>query len=173
VLGRFLRALHDTPVPAGVPGDRIGRTDLRRRAAMVPEKLARAGVSGAGVAQAVATVRHLAETAPHAGPPRLVHGDLYVRHLLLDEARAPCGVIDWGDVHAGDPALDLSLAFTFLPEPARGALLDAYGPVDDDTLARARFKALFYAATFLEYGRARQDADLVRAGETALRFALP
>ena len=39
--------------------------------------------------------------------PVFVHGDLYSRHLLVDDAGRPCGVIDWGDCHVGDPAVDL------------------------------------------------------------------
>ncbi|MCH7839494.1 MAG: phosphotransferase [Planctomycetes bacterium] len=38
----------------------------------------------------------------------LVHRDLYARHMLVDDDGRPCGVIDWGDVHVGDPAIDLS-----------------------------------------------------------------
>ena len=42
-------------------------------------------------------------------------GDLYVRHLLLNELCELTGVIDWGDVHLGDPAVDLMIAYSFLP----------------------------------------------------------
>jgi aminoglycoside phosphotransferase (APT) family kinase protein len=37
----------------------------------------------------------------------LAHGDLHVRHLLVDEAGALAGVIDWGEVCRGHPASEL------------------------------------------------------------------
>lgn len=54
------------------------------------------------------------------GPPTTLHGDLYARHLLVDRGRL-IGVIDWGDLMAGDPAVDLTVAVTFLPRAARAS----------------------------------------------------
>ena len=61
----------------------------------------------------------LAQTPSSDAPLCWVHGDLYARHLLLDDHKKLCGVIDWGDVHLGDRALDLSIAYSFLPAEAR------------------------------------------------------
>jgi aminoglycoside phosphotransferase (APT) family kinase protein len=41
----------------------------------------------------------------------LVHGDLHPGHLLLDEAGAVSGVLDWTEAHLGDPATDLAMCF--------------------------------------------------------------
>jgi len=98
----------------------------------------------------------------------LVHGDLYARHVLVDARGAPSGVIDWGDVHAGEPAVDLSLAHAFLPDRARGAFRDAYGPIDEPTWRMARFRALHSVVHFLRYGCEVGDAALVDEGRTAL-----
>ncbi len=39
--------------------------------------------------------------------PALIHRDLWLHHLLCDPAQGTlCGVIDWGEVAIGDPALD-------------------------------------------------------------------
>ena len=38
----------------------------------------------------------------------LVHGDFYSRHVLVDETGGMAGVIDFGDLHVGHPAVDLS-----------------------------------------------------------------
>jgi aminoglycoside phosphotransferase (APT) family kinase protein len=45
---------------------------------------------------------------------QLTDGDLYARHLVLEPGGAAKGVIDWGDVHYGDPALDLAVAHLLL-----------------------------------------------------------
>jgi len=119
-----------------------------------------------------ALARETGEAPPWPHAPRLVHGDLYARHVLLDDSLTACGVIDWGDAHLGDPALDLSIAFAFLPESARGSFFEAYGDVDEATLRRARFRALVYGAALVQYGLSVGDAPLGRAGLYAFESAL-
>lgn len=100
----------------------------------------------------------------------LLHGDLYVRHLIVDAAGLFSGVIDWGDVCTGDPAADLCIAHSFLPPRAHAAFCNAYGPIEPDTWRIARFRALAYAATLLDFGSDTADADLLREAHTILRF---
>jgi len=182
-LARFLSALHAVPVDdatrAWAPGDDIGRADLPNRARMAGEKLANvpdAHLQATGIERGavLGTLDSLSRTAAHPNPTRWVHGDLYPRHVLVDEeTRLPCGVIDWGDVHLGDPALDLSVAFTLLPAGARAAFRDAYGPLPDPAAwDRARFRALFYGAALTEYGLAVGDDPIRESGERSLRSAL-
>lgn len=38
-----------------------------------------------------------------------VHGDLYSRHLIFKDTKDLAGIIDWGDVHIGNPGYDLSI----------------------------------------------------------------
>ena len=174
-LGGFLRALHGIPIDeatrAWAPGDEIARTDLVGRAPNVIDRLRgnAAALDEATVAALVALVGRLATTPPWAAPSRWVHGDLYPRHLLLDGARRFVGVIDWGDVHLGDPALDLSLAWTFLPVAAHAAFRAGYGPIDAATWDRARFRALHYGALLAEYGRAEGIAPLLHLATATLR----
>jgi aminoglycoside phosphotransferase (APT) family kinase protein len=63
-------------------------------------------------------------------------------------------VIDWGDVCRADPAIDLQLVWSFLPPTQRAAFLDAYGPVSEDQLLRARVLALSLCAALAAYGHA-------------------
>ena len=102
------------------------------------------------------------------GRGTLVHGDLYARHVLVDDEDAPCGVIDWGDVHLGEPAVDLGLAASFLPPGAHDAFREAYGPIDDATWRMARFRALLSAVSVLVYGHDTGDADVLHEGRKAL-----
>lgn len=81
-----------------------------------------------------------AERLPVPGPAVLVHGDLHVRHLLVDAGGALASVIDWGDVCRAD----LSLVWSLLPPAGRAAFLQEYGPLDETTLLRARVLALFF-----------------------------
>ncbi|MCB9539020.1 MAG: phosphotransferase [Myxococcales bacterium] len=108
--------------------------------------------------------------AEAAGAARrvVVHGDLYARHVVVEAGRL-VGFIDWGDVHLGDPALDLSIAHALLPPDAHGAFRVAYGDVDRATWARARFRAAHYVSALLHYGWDVDDADLVAEAQVALR----
>jgi aminoglycoside phosphotransferase (APT) family kinase protein len=125
-------------------------------------------VSGGLVASALAG-RLIDVIAPAEGMPAsaqavVVHGDFHMRHLLLDDRRALAGVIDWGDVHRGDPAVDLQIAWSLLPPPARPAFFDAYGTVDARTLAVARVVAVVIACALL---RSAADFALPRVAREA------
>jgi aminoglycoside phosphotransferase (APT) family kinase protein len=88
------------------------------------------------------------------GRGQVVHGDLHVRHLLLDGDLGAAGVIDWGDVCLADPAVDLAIAYAAFGGPARAALLDAYGGVDAERELRARCLAVRLSALLAGYAAA-------------------
>lgn len=179
-LGAFLRALHaldPTPLVArGLPNDEIRRLDYERRMELVreresllrlPESAARTGVSAAAVARAIDWLvahppRRIADEAR-----RCVHGDLYARHVVLDGSRV-AGIIDWGDVHLGDPAIDLSIAHLMLPTEAHGAFRTAYGSIASDTWETARFRAAYHALLELDYGLREDDVGMQRIGAAAI-----
>jgi aminoglycoside phosphotransferase (APT) family kinase protein len=171
-LGRFLAALHQIPVSEET---RMWarRDELAHEEAPARERLrALAPALGGLDVEALADLtERLALIPAGAGPTGWVHGDLYARHLLVDDERRLCGVIDWGDVHLGEPALDLMIAFSFLPSAARGAFREAYGAIDAATGDRARNRALHYGMSLLEYGMEVGDAALRAAGDYALRAA--
>lgn len=175
-LARFLRALHSTPLEtvADAPGDMLGRADLRKRLPPLVERLRNPMMAqaapGIDTESLIATAERLAkETPPWDGMPSLVHGDLYARHLLLDEGHIFCGVIDWGDIHLGDPAIDHSIAFSFLPPgPARNIYWENYGNVDIATRNRACFRAIHYGAILSLYGAEIGDNAIKKAGLDAL-----
>ena len=64
--------------------------------------------------------------APRSDRSVLVHGDLHLRHVLV-ESGALSGVIDWGDACLGDPSIDLQIAWSLLPPEARASLFGEYG----------------------------------------------
>jgi aminoglycoside phosphotransferase (APT) family kinase protein len=173
-LAGFLRALHDVPA-AGLqlPRDEIHRTDFVRRLPKLVERLH--GLRKAGIIADGRPWLRLFEAEPFPEPsPTIVpvHGDLYELHVLVDAAHRVCGIIDWGDVHAGDAGIDLSLLFRFFPAAMRGDFLRVYGDIDERTARMARLRAAFHAVTVACAAHETGDADLLRAGLTALRFVL-
>jgi aminoglycoside phosphotransferase (APT) family kinase protein len=72
-----------------------------------------------------------------SGPPLWLHGDAHPLNLLVHDGRLSA-FIDFGDLTAGDPASDLSVAWMMFPERERTTFRRAAGSVDDATWARAR-----------------------------------
>lgn len=174
VLGRVLSALHGArPGPqadAADPGDALRRHDLVHRLPKLLQCL-RQEIPGEWHAPVREALQALVHTEPWDGTLHWVHGDLYPRHLLLDESAGLAGIIDWGDCHRGDAAIDLSLAWTFLPDEARPVFREAYGGAPDAWWDRARFKALHYGIHLLRFGLQEDDAAMARVGERALLAA--
>lgn len=174
-LGTFLRALHAIPHEAGeragLPGDELGRLNRAKRLPLARERFAELAQAGA-LDDGSVFLAFLEENAP--GPPRsvrrIVHGDLYARHVLVDAKHAVCGIIDWGDVHLGDPALDLMVAHCMLPASAHAAFIDAYGGVDAQTWILAKYRATYHAALVADFGVQIHDSALRDAGLVGLQF---
>jgi aminoglycoside phosphotransferase (APT) family kinase protein len=145
-LARFLRALHDIDVESlhgSLPPDQIGKLDPLRL------KLSEEPLTG----------KHV-----------VVHGDLYARHLVLDDDNRLSGVIDWGDIHYGHPAVDLSVVHMMVPPRDHGLFLDAYGSVDEKTWRFARHRARDHANIVLNYSSTTGDEALQASARTALRY---
>ena len=100
-----------------------------------------------------------------------MHGDLHFRHLLVGGGVAR-GVIDWGDVCLSDPAIDLPLLWSFVPPRGRAAFLDAYGPVNEAQLLRARVLAIQLCAVLARYGRLEGVAGVEREAVAGLERSL-
>jgi aminoglycoside phosphotransferase (APT) family kinase protein len=92
-----------------------------------------------------------------------------VRHLLVDDAGRAGGVIDWGDVCLADPSVDLAVAYTAFADPARAALLDAYGQVDADRELRARALGVRLSAFLAGYAAAVGHRALLAEALAGLR----
>jgi len=147
-LGEFLAALHG-PAPPEAPVNPFRGGPLADRASRVTEHLGLIA-TGTEVGAARAIWESAVEAAPWAGPPAWVHGDLHPANILVN-AGAISAVIDFGDVTAGDPATDLSVAWMLFPAKERAVFWQAYGRADEHTWARARGWALSLALVFLTY----------------------
>ena len=172
-LGGFLRALHAidpaAAVERGLPSDQLGRLAHHRRFAMARERLtALHAAELIDDPQLLLDAMSAVAPRPGEGALRIVHGDLYARHVLVDERGELSGIIDWGDLHLGDPALDLAVADLVLSAEHHPTFFAAYGSMDERTRARARYRAIYHAALVADYGANTNDAALQRAGTMAL-----
>ncbi|MGY1500990.1 aminoglycoside phosphotransferase family protein [Streptomyces sp. QTS52] len=154
-LAAFLTALH-RPAPEGAPLGRGRGGPLTDYAEQFPQQLASAAESGLiPDPDAVHTVWADALAAPAwTGPARWLHGDLHPANLLTTDGTF-CGVIDFGDLCAGDPACDLAAPWILLPDGAIDRFHSAYRPVPDPaTLRRARGWAVLRALGGILIGEA-------------------
>ncbi|MDR6415332.1 aminoglycoside phosphotransferase family protein [Pseudarthrobacter sulfonivorans] len=147
-LADFLLSLH-LPAENGVPVNPVRGVPLTDRDAAVVERLRdrerypQAAPLGALWAQARAA-------KAWAGPPTMLHGDLHPGNILLADDGSLAGIIDFGDVGAGDPAVDLAVAWLMFDAAARHRFIESFGPaVEGDTWLRARGWALVLATAML------------------------
>jgi aminoglycoside phosphotransferase (APT) family kinase protein len=95
-------------------------------------------------------VWEVAINAKYRGKPVWLHGDFAPGNLLVKNGRLNA-VIDFGGLGVGDPACDLTIAWTFLSGASREAFIKTIA-LDSATWARARGWALWKALiTLVEY----------------------
>ncbi|WP_439693086.1 aminoglycoside phosphotransferase family protein [Curtobacterium sp. SP.BCo] len=146
-LAAFLELLH-VPAPEDAPVNPVRAVPLATRSEAVLARLATADVPRAR--ELAAAWRAAADLPAYAGPPVWVHGDLHPFNVLVDTG--PDGglrlsaVVDFGDVTAGDPAVDLATAWLTLDREARRTFRAHVAVADDDTWGRARGWAVSIAS---------------------------
>ncbi|HIZ36569.1 MAG TPA: aminoglycoside phosphotransferase family protein [Candidatus Ruania gallistercoris] len=147
-LADFLATLHqpapaDAPVnpPRGLPLDQAGPVDGLFDL-----------IAGSPQARALRVVWDEAGAATAwPGVPLWLHGDLHPANVVVQDGQL-AGVIDFGDLCAGDPAWDLSAAWLLLPAVAAAAFFDVYGQADEATIIRARGWAILRALVLIQIG---------------------
>lgn len=129
-LAGFLKALQGID-PAGGP---LQVYDAETRDAL-------AALEGRIDTMAARAVWEAALQTEWSGPPVWVHGDMAATNLLVRQGRLSA-VLDFGSMAVGDPACDLTIAWTFFTGESREAFRAAL-PLDASTWARARGWALW------------------------------
>nr|WP_211160474.1 phosphotransferase [Microbacterium sp. MF43] len=168
-LAAALAALH-VPAPPSHPDNPVRGRPLVSRATVFEERL-RALVSAAVIDPDDADVLAGAwsegvAVRPWPGTPVWIHGDLHPGNLVASGS-ALTGIIDFGDVTAGDPAYDLAVAWLAFDRDGREGFIAATGTrYDDATWARAR--AWSAAVAVLLLAHSDDEPDYARLGRGAL-----
>ncbi|HXW46405.1 MAG TPA: aminoglycoside phosphotransferase family protein [Streptosporangiaceae bacterium] len=149
-LGSFLKALHEQ-APADAPANPtrgIPLTRIRHAFDGWSEVIA----DDASTDAARETwEKALAAPAWH-GAPTWLHADLHPANVVVKNGTLS-GVIDFGEMCAGDPATDLSAAWILLPAGTASRFFDSYEGADQATIARARGWAVLRALVLISIGR--------------------
>lgn len=184
-LAAFLAAIH-VPAPAGAPVNPVRGVPLATRSDTVLERLADTDrYPEAG------RLRKIWDRAcaapPHAGPALWLHGDLHAANILLHDVRPDgtaehgtaghgtaghgglAAVIDFGDLGAGDPAVDLAVAWLMFDDVGRQRFMAAAAAAEADW-ERARGWALALATAMLS--NSDDNPAMLESGRFALRQLL-
>jgi aminoglycoside phosphotransferase (APT) family kinase protein len=148
-LGAFFRALH-RDAPADAPSNPFRGVALRAH-----EVNFRARFEEVGTAIDRSSVQKVWEDSLGAptwsGASQWIHGDPHTANLIFRDD-VLVGVIDFGDMCAGDPATDLAGGFLTLPFESIDGFFAAYGPVDDATIQRTLGWAVHFGLMFVLLG---------------------
>lgn len=173
-LAQFLSSLHTLEIKKeykeNIPYGTERKLDIVARVPKFKEQLEE--IKALGLFKDIHPLNTLIDSASAVRQPRttsLVHGDLYIRHLLVEERNTLTGIIDWGDVHIGDPAVDIAIAHSFLPPQAHEIFKQAYGTIDEDTWRLARLRALIHNAVLVLYGH-KSGPSIAQEGLRALKY---
>jgi aminoglycoside phosphotransferase (APT) family kinase protein len=144
-LAAFLNALH-VEAPADAP-DALDRGGHPRECAGGFERFLQAVDLGCFAEDDIRAVWDEAVAAPRWEGSRVwVHGDLHPANVVVADGTL-AGVVDFGDVFAGDPAWDLAAAWVLLPAGGASRFFDSYAQADEAAIRRARglaaMKSLF------------------------------
>lgn len=178
-LAAFLRALHVT-APMDAPVDKDGR-GAHPRDSTNGFTYFLDSVDTDAIGSDADSIRAVWDDAVRApaweGPPVWVHGDLHPANVVVADGTL-AGVVDLGDLFAGDPALDLAAAWVLLPAGAASDFFAAYAVADEATVRRARGLAVLKSLFLMLMGQ-NGDRGLPggkpawgRAGRAALNRAL-
>ncbi|MGV3465467.1 MAG: phosphotransferase [Heyndrickxia sp.] len=173
-LALFLKTLHCFPVKDAVqlkvPYDELNRLDIKSRRPKLMENLQKA--ADLGMYTAEKELVHFIDSLSLdiiSTELALVHGDLHPRNMLVDKKGKVSGIIDWGDTHLGNPAIDLSIVYTFIPPEGRGLFYNIYGEVNKQTENLAKFKAIYTTTLLLLYAHDNSDYLLIEECKEILR----
>ncbi|MDE0661482.1 MAG: aminoglycoside phosphotransferase family protein [Gammaproteobacteria bacterium] len=149
-LASFLSCLHQA-APEGVRVNPVRGVPLATRSDQVGERMERLARTTDAITPRVRTAWHEALAAAPSTERLWLHGDLHPLNILVWRGRIT-GVVDWGDLTAGDVATDLAVFWMLFDEPARERALAAYGHVDNAMRARAMGWAILFGAILLDTG---------------------
>ena len=166
-LATFLREIHvDAPVDA--PRNSVRGVELGTRSPIFKERLSQ--VRGIVAHESLFELwEECAEAPPWSSSPRWLHGDFHPANTLYEDGKL-VGVVDFGDLCAGDPATDLAGGLMSLPFHALDDFFGAYRVVDSATLLRTIGWAVLFGVFMVALGVGNRPTYL-RVGQRTLANA--
>lgn len=179
-LGKWLKELHALPVDKKhltvIQGEHDWRLDIPHRTQRVSETLVKygdyfekAGFIPSQLNKMMASFNNLFIQRDNFC---YVHGDLYAKHVLVNENGMPAGLIDWGDTHIGHPAIDLALGIMIFDKNALRHFLDSYANSDENIFRVAVFRAFNHSIIAFSYFFEIQDESAIKWTKAALENAM-
>jgi len=177
-LGIWIKELHAIPIlPQHVEmltNDQAWRLDVSHRQKKVTETVTKYEhlfteneFSPQLLIDTINSFSSLANTQEHHC---YVHGDLYAKHILVDQAGMPSGIIDWGDIHIGNPGLDLAIGYMIFDKKRQDIFFESYNSnIKQDTFKVAQFKALYHSILAFVYFAHEQEKTTLTWTKVALQ----
>lgn len=175
-LGAFMSALH-VVAPSDAPANPFRDGFVGDRRDRFEEAVARVtsvldGLAPSGARVAAERWDELVAAPPFTGSKTWVAGDVHTANIVVADG-AIRAVIDFGDLCAGDPAVDLAVAWMLFTAADRTIFRQAASqgpvPVDDAMWQRAEAWAWYFAVVYL--ANSADDPRLQRMG-SGLAIAL-
>jgi aminoglycoside phosphotransferase (APT) family kinase protein len=167
-LGTFFRALHrDAPVDA--PSNEFRSVPLRAHETSLQSRLDDVGPA-IDRDRVVRIWEASLDAAPWDGEPQWIHGDPHPANLIF-RGDTLVGVIDFGDLCAGDPATDLAGGFLALPLESIDGFLRSCGSIDEATIQRTLGWAVHFGLMFILLGES-DEPSYGPIGHRAIKNAL-
>ena len=174
-LASFLSALHSTPLTdemkVQLPDDSLWWIKIEQFVDDVRKGLAELASLGLfEINKRLNEINDAVENIRFQKKSMLVHGDLYISHMIVNKDHQLTGVIDWGHIHLGDHAEDLAIAHLLLPVQAHQSFRSIYGGIYEETWRIARLRALYYCCYYAREGYHTKDQFLLSACLEALNL---
>ncbi|WGV58313.1 phosphotransferase [Brevibacillus brevis] len=177
VLATFLKSLHAFPPQRarqnGIEQDHRNLLDIAQRKEKMQTFLSSLAVHISGEDRD-AIANYLGQVVIDRISPRevLLHGDLHVKNMLVDEAGQISGIIDWGDLNVGHRGADLNVVYSFLPPHVRQSFFKVYGEVDEETKILARMMAVYIPMLLWMQAIDQKDEIVAEEARMTIRRAL-
>ena len=167
--GTFLRSLHTT-APANAPYNPMRGVPLKNRWANLEPRMQRLEQNNL-VSKTIKNIWYEALNTPIDVEAKWLHGDLHPGNILVKDGEI-VGIIDWGDMTAGDVATDLaSIWMLFESRTARENAIAKYFDISDATLQRAKGWAIYFGITLLDVGLIDNPRQATIGAKTLRRVA--
>lgn len=166
----FLRSLH-VPAPPKAPSNPFRGVPLHQRATAVEERMQRLEQKTNLITSGIKHIWNQALDAPMDVEVTWIHGDLHPCNVLVEKGII-AGVIDWGDITAGDCATDLAAIWMLFSDlQVRQQVIATYANASEATLQRARGWAVFFGIVLLDAGLVDNPRFAAIAEKTLRRIA--